>query len=375
MRGERATLGKSLLDVQRDLRIKASYIAAIENCDTDVFPNKGFVAGYVRSYARYLGLDPEAVFQRFSVESGFSGVNAELTPQKRRAGGQQVLSGPVRVDRQDPLFSPVMSSVTAQASRFSDFSFSALGSLLVLFALIGGLGYGGMAVLRDIQRVDIRPIDQRPEAISDVTEIVAPGQGTVNVLPDDHAMLGNTRRDQSLQRMYEPEELATPVFTPRDGPIVEIDPNSIVSVANRSSRPLDGIAAGSQLAETRAAAQEVETPQVRVEPETPVIAVIAQRPAWVRVYQQDGTILFEKILETGEMYTLPADTDGPLIRAGNAGSVYLAVNQKLYGPIGSGTGVAKNVSMLPGDVADAFKELTEIPDVMQASLAAAAAAE
>ena len=29
MRGERATQGKSLMDVQRELRIKASYIAAI----------------------------------------------------------------------------------------------------------------------------------------------------------------------------------------------------------------------------------------------------------------------------------------------------------------------------------------------------------
>ena len=31
MRGERATLGKSLLDVERELRIKAAYVAAIEN--------------------------------------------------------------------------------------------------------------------------------------------------------------------------------------------------------------------------------------------------------------------------------------------------------------------------------------------------------
>ena len=59
LRGERATLGKSLLDVQRDLRIKAAYISAIENCDPSVFPNQGFVAGYVRSYARYLKIDPE----------------------------------------------------------------------------------------------------------------------------------------------------------------------------------------------------------------------------------------------------------------------------------------------------------------------------
>ena len=43
MRGERATLGKSLLDVQRELRIKASYIAAIENSDPDAFDTPGFI--------------------------------------------------------------------------------------------------------------------------------------------------------------------------------------------------------------------------------------------------------------------------------------------------------------------------------------------
>ena len=45
MRGERATLGKSLLDVQRDLRIKATYIAAIESTDPSVFSTPGFIAG------------------------------------------------------------------------------------------------------------------------------------------------------------------------------------------------------------------------------------------------------------------------------------------------------------------------------------------
>ena len=65
MRGERATLGKSLLDVQRELRIKASYISAIENCDSEAFNTPGFIAGYVRSYAKYLGMHPEEVFQKF----------------------------------------------------------------------------------------------------------------------------------------------------------------------------------------------------------------------------------------------------------------------------------------------------------------------
>ena len=49
LRGERATLGKTLLDIQRDLRIKAAYIAAIEDAKPDVFPNPSFIAGYVLS--------------------------------------------------------------------------------------------------------------------------------------------------------------------------------------------------------------------------------------------------------------------------------------------------------------------------------------
>ena len=72
LRGERATLGKSLLDVQRDLRIKAAYIAAIEDARPDVFPNPAFIPGYVRSYARYLGMDPEATFETFCRESNFA---------------------------------------------------------------------------------------------------------------------------------------------------------------------------------------------------------------------------------------------------------------------------------------------------------------
>ncbi|MEP4640309.1 MAG: helix-turn-helix domain-containing protein, partial [Yoonia sp.] len=41
MRGERATMGKSLLDVQRELKIKAAYIAAIENADPTAFDTPG----------------------------------------------------------------------------------------------------------------------------------------------------------------------------------------------------------------------------------------------------------------------------------------------------------------------------------------------
>ena len=71
MRGERATRGKSLMDVQRELKIKAAYIAAVEDADPSVFDTPGFIAGYVRSYAKYLDMDAEEAFDLFCKESGF----------------------------------------------------------------------------------------------------------------------------------------------------------------------------------------------------------------------------------------------------------------------------------------------------------------
>src|SRR6056297_619009 len=98
MRGERATLGESLLDVEREIRIRASYIAAIENADPDAFDTPGFIPGYVRSYARYLGMDPDAAFAKFCEECCFSvshGMAAEASsvrkpePKSRRAAARE----------------------------------------------------------------------------------------------------------------------------------------------------------------------------------------------------------------------------------------------------------------------------------------------
>ena len=75
MRGERATLGKSLVDVQKDLKINAIYIAGVEDADPSVFDTPGFIAGYVRSYAKYLGMDPENAFVLFCKESGFKPIH------------------------------------------------------------------------------------------------------------------------------------------------------------------------------------------------------------------------------------------------------------------------------------------------------------
>ncbi|MEM8871479.1 MAG: RodZ domain-containing protein [Pseudomonadota bacterium] len=362
LRGERATLGKSLLDVQRDLRIRAAYIAAIENCDPAVFPNQGFIAGYVRSYARYLGLDAEAVFARFCDESGFHGVNAGMQV-KKSAAGQIVSTVSQKPSIDDPLMRPVYKPAAELTPGFFErMSISAIGSLIVLTLLTAGVGYGGYRVLQTVQRVTIAPVEQRPETLSDIADFTAPGLGVEEVALTTGSA-APVASDSDLTRLYQPRELTIPVVDARDGPIVEIDPQRAGLYANDLRAEEDDVPI-----DTLVAMAVAEKPVVREQVGPPTVNVVARQPAWVRVYQSDGTVLFEKILEIGEIYSLPPDADAPLLRAGNSGSVYLLVDSVAYGPLGNSASVVKDVSLIPDEISGAWPEVTDPPEVIQATV-------
>jgi len=352
LRGERATRGKSLLDVQRDLRIKASYIAAIENCDPSVFPNQGFVAGYVRSYARYLNLDPDAMFARFASESGFRGVNADLIParaqRKDRAEAKRLKGAELA-----PKFA---GSVMPRRDGLLDtVSPSGIASVMVLAMLISGLGFGGWWIINDIQRVEFAPVDQAPGVVAAVTTVSAPNSVETSDLA--LAIPTDTANETSiLDRLYRPQELAIPRMEPRDGPIAAIDPDS-VGVLRHSPSPME---TPDRIAELISETVEFQGPVVTVADLPPQVELLATRAAWVRVYQADGTVLFEKILEKGERYAVPIEAEAPLLRAGNSGSVYLVINNEAYGPVGNGTSVAKKVSLASADVTERLQLAADV---------------
>lgn len=387
LRGERASLGKSLLDVQRDLKIKAAYIDAIENCDASVFPNRGFIAGYVRSYSRYLNLDAEEVYRRFCDESGFRGVNSDMIgPRYGHASAAAARSGD----------SPALRGLDAalQSSRFlrpsaagiSLAALSGLGSVLMLAGLVGGLTYGGWYLLKDIQRIGFAPMAQAPDILGEPAmpasiDAAAPETG----LPE-----GDFTRDVALNEIYAPR-LEIPQVEPRDGPIAALDPDRIGRFGpetRTASLPVPGF-----LPDTVVAAAETPaplppeavtvaaarpgtalpaTPAAAPLPEPTGVAILARENAWVRVYESNGTVIFEKILDPGEIYQVPADLAGPLLRAGNAGAVYLRVGGRTYGPLGNGSSVAKRVSLEADQVATAWPA-TEVELPGAAALATNAA--
>ncbi|SEL05992.1 protein RodZ, contains Xre-like HTH and DUF4115 domains [Roseivivax marinus] len=367
MRGERATMGKSLLDVQRELRIKANYIAAIENCDPSAFDTPGFIAGYVRSYARYLGMDPDQTFQAFCTESGFSVAHgmSEEASVVRRPREPKAATAPNGGAR-DPFKQPTLPFAPANDSILGRIEPGAVGSMFVLIALIGGIGFGGWTVLQEVQRVQVTPVDQTPVVLSDLDPVAAARPTTSEPGSDeDVASAGvfSPPSNEALDRLYRPQALDVPVLVARDAPISTLDPSRVGAFAGRGAARLPNV----QTANAAASAIEQTLSEVLgtgEDPRGPVtgprdgVTMIAVRPAWVRVTDGSGATVFERILNAGDTYAPPAEIENPTLRVGESSAVYLAAAGATYGPVGPRGAVTSDVALTPDAVTERFEPAT-----------------
>lgn len=360
MRGERATLGKSLLDVQRELRIKASYIAAIENADPDAFDTPGFIAGYVRSYARYLNMDPDKAFSAFCHESGFSvahGMSADAS----------VINKPTREERlsrkaEHDIFSrPVMPFAPGGDGFFARVEPAAIGSMVVLVALIGAIGFGVWSILKEVQRVQVSPVDQTPVVLSDLdplqeNEITQPSPEGIT----SPSVLADAPRVEALDRLYRPAALDVPVLVARDAPIASLDPREgglFQSPSVPSSEPALSGAVDIALAaalETPVPTGALTVPQV-LEGPAPAVQVVASGETWVRITAADGTSIYENVMQKGDTFDVPTLEEAPMLRTGQSGAVFFVMNGEIFGPVGGRGSVTSNVPLQQQALAERYQ--------------------
>jgi cytoskeletal protein RodZ len=378
MRGERATLGKSLLDVERELRIKANYVAAIENTDPSVFDTPGFIPGYVRSYARYLGMDPDTTFRTFCAESGFSiahGMSAEASsirkpdPARGRKAGR-------KAQVEDPLISPNTPFLPANEGFMTRLEPGAIGSVLVLVALITAIGYGGWSVLRQVQQVQLSPAENTPTVLADLDPLSGAMTRADDAQDGDDAVgVFQPPRDERVSRLYRPKALDVPVMVARDAAISTLDPRDVGTLPRSAAMPevdrsIEMALREAQRPDTMSVAERdtdaPATPQV-VEGAPEELQVVAVRPSWVRVRAADQTVIFEGIMNAGDTYTVPATEDPPTIRIGASGAVYFAVNGQHYGPAGARGAVTSNLALATGPLTEryAVADIEADQDLMQ----------
>jgi len=380
MRGERASLGKTLGDVEKDLRIRASVVRAVEDCDLDGFPNDSVVAGYVRSYARYLGMDAEDCYRRFCAESGFRSPVSALgnSPASNLTKGVAAVAAAGAGLAQSRFAMP-----PAPTRLRPGVNLGGLTSALALMALIGGLGYGGYALLQDIQRVGFAPLPEAPEVVAEAPVMGLPQPETALLRrPDATAYQGD-----GVLAAVAPAELSPPTLPVRDGPISAIDPAVYGAYASFAPAEPEGPSAET-LAARRAAAEiehgalaaaqtpaQVQVLAAAIPAGPPNVVVHATDTAWIRIRDGDRAVIFEGILNSGDRFEIPQRTAEPLLRAGNAGALYLVVDSAAYGPLGPLGHVIKSMSLRPNDIASALPAADSVKLGLPASEATVQRAE
>lgn len=90
----REARGLTLEDAERDTRISRRYLQALESGDLEIIPAPVYARGFLRSYAQYLGLDPQEAMARYPREDEGFARPPGMQPPRVRGQAQQPLQPP-----------------------------------------------------------------------------------------------------------------------------------------------------------------------------------------------------------------------------------------------------------------------------------------
>ncbi len=284
LREARETKGLTLQEVQAETRISNRYLEALENGDYDRLPTPVHVRGFLRNYARFLGLDPQPLLDRYEYGQG-------NRPKKKvePLAEQTVVGKPLKEPPTDqPFFDPVNMEVDAGYGRFRGGNRSeAILRLVIIAALIGLIYLAGQRFL---------PL------------LTGNGDGTEQLTED----IQNAVQNLLNQAEPTPALEVTPDLSP-SGIITSTSRNDFTT-GNTLPTPLP----------TR--------PSLPATMEQILLDIIITERAWMEV-TIDGDVVFSGIARPGDTYQWTAEDEAKIL-TGNAIGVDVSINGTTLGPLG-----------------------------------------
>lgn len=128
-------------------------------------------------------------------------------------------------------------------------------------------------------------------------------------------------------------------------------------------------------AETQLATPQPETATPRIElPPTAnpagQVVLTAKAPVWLRIYDANDKVLFEKEMATGEAFNVPADANNPQIRTGRAELIGVTIGGREVAPLGKPEQTIKNVPISAAALAARVPEPVAAPAPLATNSAA-----
>lgn len=84
LRERREARGISLIEVEKDIKIRKKYLQALEEGNMDIISGKTYLMGYLRNYSKYLGIDEENINQIIQTYNNLEKQKASLEKTKEK---------------------------------------------------------------------------------------------------------------------------------------------------------------------------------------------------------------------------------------------------------------------------------------------------
>jgi cytoskeleton protein RodZ len=324
LRAARERLGWALADVAAMLRIRPSYLDALESGRLNQLPGNVYALGFLRSYATALGLDAEEVARRFRAEAG-------------------------EIPRHSELVFPVPMPERGLPA----------GALILLGLILVGGAYIGWYHLSGEGKLPAETITPVPSRLAPLADQALPGpDGRIQIAePPPLPPVASVPKRADDHDQLEPRQAAA------DSPQPEPVPPPPPPIEEMRSASIPGATA------TTAIAMPVPPPIRQVDPpplppsgasststdqagsDTPRVMLRFTGDTWVQVKERGGQALLTRVMKAGETFPVP-DRPNLILSTGNAGRVDILVDGVQIPPIGGQGSVRKDVPLDPGPLKD-----------------------
>lgn len=294
LREARENRGLTLEDAQAHTRINARYLTALENGQYSALPTPVHARGFLRNYARFLGLDPQPLLDRYLVGQG---QDVPLTPP----AVQEITPETPLAERQDqPFFDPVNMEVSGKGFSAAGGSSGSMLQIVIIVALVVALALIANRFIPILFGNDgSNAVQEISSAVQDVVADIT------NATPTPTPTTAPTSEDE------EAAGGSTIVLDGTEQPIVD------------TSRNNPG-AAGATPTPTR-------PPLPATLDEIRLKVDILER-TWMEV-TIDGSVVFSGIAKTNDAFEWTAQNEAKIV-TGNAVGVFVTINDVALGRLG-----------------------------------------
>ena len=274
LRVARERMGLQMADCAVGLRIRLSYLQALEDGRVGDLPGMAYALGFLRTYSTALGLDANVLCRRFRADVTDSTAQTKLTfpvpaPERGMPGG---------------------------------------AILLLAFVMVVG-AYVGWYRLSGEGRLPAEVVPAVPARLAPLAEQAVPLPAPVQpplqnpgLQPAETRVVADGGSDNS-----EPE-------------MPDVSPSSVAAAMPLPPRPPQ-----MPLAAPPAVGVALSPVNPPANPDSPRVVLRAKADAWVQVREKGGQVLLNRVLHPGETWAVPA-RPGMLLTTGNAASTEVVLD-------------------------------------------------